>query len=120
MSTKNFEKYTKVSYSGRKLLREHNLNEYGIWQVMGEDSNCDWGGSHYQPELGIYEGTLLDVVILAVELPGFWQWGAGGNIIKKNVEKVDNTTEQVRADKRKRLTELEAERDQLRKDLSLI
>lgn len=119
MSSKNFEQYTKTAYSGRELLKKHSLNEYGIWQVLGEDPNCDLGGSHHQPDLGIYEGTLLDVITMAVELPRFWQWGAGGNIIKKNIEKVDKNTAAIRNEKRQRLKEIEAERDQLRKDLSL-
>lgn len=63
-------------------------NEYGTWQVYGEDPNCDFGGSHHQPYLGTYQGKFIDVARKAVELVGFWQWGAGGEIRKIEVNKV--------------------------------
>jgi hypothetical protein len=119
MNTRNFEQFTKISYSGVELLKKHSLSEYGIWRVRGEDPNCDWGGSHHQPDLGSYEGKLQDVIRVAVELPGFWQWGAGGDITRTNIEKVDSSTIAERNKKRARLKEVEAEQAQLRKDLSL-
>lgn len=70
------------TYGGRELTSKHSLEEYGIWKVEGEDPNCDFGGSHHQPNLGLFEGKLLDVIKTAVELPAFWTWGAGGNITK--------------------------------------
>lgn len=71
-------------YSGysAKELKKYASNEYGIWEVRGEDSNCDMGGSHYTPLLGYFEGKLSDVVKHAVGLPKFWQWGAGGEVKK--------------------------------------
>lgn len=87
MSTKNYKQYTEVSYSGRKLLEEHSLTETGIWRIYGEDPNCDFGGHHYQPDLGTVEGTLKDVIEYAVELRSFWQWGAGGRIVKEGAPK---------------------------------
>jgi hypothetical protein len=75
------------SWSYKHILEDHSLDEYGIWQVFGEDSNCDMGGSHYMPELGLYEGKLADVIAIAVELPNFWQWGSGGDIRKSKVVK---------------------------------
>lgn len=82
--TKNYIQYTQTSYSGRKLLEEHSLEEYGFWKILGEDPNCDLGGSHHQPDLGTVEGKLGDIIDYAVELPGFWQWGGGGDIIKQD------------------------------------
>jgi hypothetical protein len=70
----------KQTYQYQELLKEHNLSEYGIWEVRGEDPNCDLGGHHSQPFLGHFEGTLEDVLNIAVDLPNFWQWGAGGTI----------------------------------------
>jgi hypothetical protein len=67
----------KQTYQYQELLKEHNLSEYGIWEVRGEDPNCDLGGHHSQPFLGHFEGTLEDVLNIAVDLPNFWQWGAG-------------------------------------------
>lgn len=67
---------------GGGLLKKHKLDEVGTWEVRGEDSNCDIGGSHHQPLLGYFEGKLEDVIKHAVHLSGFWQWGGGGDIIK--------------------------------------
>jgi hypothetical protein len=86
MSTKQnkYKQFTEVSYSGRELLKKHSLDETGVWKILGEDPNCDYGGHHHQPELGIVEGRLGDIIAYAVELGSFWQWGAGGNIRKMN------------------------------------
>lgn len=86
MSTKknNYQQYTEVSYSGRELLKKHYLDETGTWKILGEDINCDFGGHHHQPELGMVEGRLGDIISYAVELAGFWTWGAGGDIRKMN------------------------------------
>ena len=86
MSTKknNYQQYTEVSYSGRELLKKHSLDETGTWKILGEDPNCEFGGHHYQPDLGMVEGRLGDIIAYAVELPSFWQWGAGGDIRKMN------------------------------------
>lgn len=92
MTRKNYEQYTTVSYEGRTLLKNHSLSETGLWEVLGEDPNCDFSGSHHQPHLGVFEGTLDDVIRMAVELPRFWQWGAGGSIRKINPIKADSTT----------------------------
>lgn len=69
--------------SGKRLLDNHSLTEYGVWRIFGEDPNCDFGGSHHQPELGIVEGKLEDVIEHAVELNNFWTWGGGGSIVKQ-------------------------------------
>jgi len=86
MSTKQnkYKQFTEVSYSGRELLKKHSLDETGVWKILGEDPNCDLGGHHHQPELGIVEGRLGDIIAYAVELRSFWQWGAGGDIRKMN------------------------------------
>ena len=56
------------------------LDKVGIFRVKGEDSNPGFGGTHYQPELGVFRGKFEDVASYAVEISGFWQWGAGGSI----------------------------------------
>jgi len=75
-------------YNGTQLLKTHKLTDYGVWQVYGEDPNCDLGGSHSQPFLGAYEGTLGKVLEIAVTLPDWEQWGSGGSIRKVEVQKV--------------------------------
>jgi hypothetical protein len=84
-----FHQFTQVSYSGRKLLEKHSLEETGIWRVRGEDPNADLHGPHYQPELGVVSGVLRDVIHYAVELPSFWQWGAGGDIVKIEIKPIN-------------------------------
>jgi hypothetical protein len=118
MTTNALQNY-KRTYSGKKLLEKHRLDEYGIWHVRGEDPNCDFGGHHYMPDLGVYEGELEDILTLVVELPQFWTWGAGGEITKRNVTQVDPTTRFQRNEKRAKLAELEAEVEKLKKDLNL-
>ena len=88
-AAKNRKQYTEVSYSGRKLLEQYPLDTEGVWQVYGEDPNCDWGGSHHEPELGIFSGKLTDIIDIAVNMPRFWQWGGGGRIKLVSVVQVD-------------------------------
>lgn len=76
---KNYEKFL-LTYNGKKLLDTHSLEEYGLWEVRGEDPNCDLGGHHHEPKIGVVEGKLKDVILWAVVHPNFWQWGSGGNI----------------------------------------
>ena len=56
------------------------LDKVGIFRVKGEDPNAELGGSHYQPELGVFRGKFEDVAAYAVEIPSFWAWGSGGSI----------------------------------------
>ena len=105
----NYERFIESStYS--LLMKKHSLDEPGLWQIFGEDPNCDFGGCHSQPRLGFVEGNLNDVILYAVELPGFWQWGAGGDIKKvDNIKKVDSKT----AERRKFLLEKLAEHQEM-------
>lgn len=81
------------TYNGKKLLEKHSLKETGVWKIEGEDPNCDFGGHHYSPDLGTYEGMLEDIISLAVDIPSFWTWGAGGTITRLNPPiKVDSNT----------------------------
>jgi hypothetical protein len=77
--------YLTTRYSGKELIKKHSLDENGVWEVRGEDPNCDLGGHHHQPLLGYFEGTLEKVLLTAVNLSGFYSWGGGGDI--KKVEK---------------------------------
>lgn len=76
-----FKKYTEQLYGGRELLKRHSLYDYGHWQIKGEDKNCDFGGPHHEPDLGIFQGTLEECIRHAIDMPGFWTWGGGGRII---------------------------------------
>lgn len=84
---KSIESYQKTS-SYERLLSQYSLEEYGVWEVLGEDPNCDWGGYHHMPSLKFLEGKLCDVIRVGVNLPRFWGWGSGGDFRKISVEKV--------------------------------
>lgn len=118
MTTK-LEQY-RNSYSYRELVNKHKLDEHGLWNVRGEDSNCDLGGAHYMPDLGTFEGKLEDIIAYAVQLTGFWSWGAGGDI-KKVAAPVkitaESNAEQVKLKQREQelLAELEKIRTKLDK-----
>lgn len=106
------EKY-RNTYSGRKLFENYSPSDYGIWQVLGEDSNADFGGSHYRPTLGYFEGKLEDVVNYAVNIQRFWSWGAGGEITPIKIVEVNENTvaEAVRLEQERK--RLEQERDRI-------
>lgn len=80
-NTSRLEKF-KNTRSYKELVDKHNLNESGVWRVFGEDPNCEISGHHQEPELGLFSGVLDDIIEFAVDLPGFWEWGAGGRITK--------------------------------------
>jgi len=73
------------TYSGKKLLKIHTIEEKGIWMVNGEDPNCDLGGNHHKPYLGLFTGSLSDAVEWATKQPKFWAWGHGGTISKQEL-----------------------------------
>jgi len=81
-------KYVRHSYSGTKAISEYGLDKYGIWEVKGEDSNADFGGYHYQPSLGLFEGTLDQVIRKATSMSSFYSWGGGGSIILREKPEV--------------------------------
>ena len=87
MSQSNRDKFLAGHY-GQKLIKEYSLDAYGTWNVLGADSNCDFGGSHHMPYLGIFQGKLTDVIDIAVAMPGFWSWGSGEikRVVVQNVE----------------------------------
>ena len=74
------------TYTGKSFASR--LDEYGTWKVLGEDPNCDFAGYHVSPHIATMKGTLREVMAKAVKLPGFWQWGAGGDFIKIDVEEI--------------------------------
>lgn len=76
------------SYSGCALLTTYSRDTYGIWEIRGEDPNCDLGGSHHEPYLGTFEGKLGDIIKKAVTMKRFYTWGGGGNIKKVDITKV--------------------------------
>jgi hypothetical protein len=106
---KNYRRYVEVSYAGRKLVNTYSLEQTGFWRIKGEDPNCDFGGSHYQPDLGVVEGKLQDIIMYAVNLPSFWTWGAGGDIelIGEVIPKIDASAIAQRAELEAEAAELE-------------
>jgi hypothetical protein len=114
-----YRQYTEVSYAGTRLLRKHSLDEVGIWKIKGEDPNCDLGGHHHQPELGIVEGKLRDVIMYGVSLPSFWSWGGGGDfeLVSRSIPKVDADSVAVRAKMEEALKAAEEQVAELKRQL---
>jgi hypothetical protein len=83
------------TFAGQQLKGKHNLSDYGQWQIRGEDPNCDLGGPHGNPDLGIYCGTLQEVLEVAVNLPQFWTWSGGGEITFVTVRDAKTVAEMV-------------------------
>ena len=89
-----FKKYTERLYGGKELLKSYDLDTYGTWQIKGEDKNCDLGGPHHEPDLGLFKGTLEDCIKYAISLPRFWTWGGGGRILAVSI--MESKKEEVR------------------------
>ncbi len=107
MKQSKYDKFL-ASFEGKDLLKKHSLDEVGIWKVLGADSNCDLGGSHYMPEIGQFEGRLRDIIVYAVELSGFWSWGPGRITRIGKPIKIDEQSNQQRIKLQTRKNELEA------------
>ena len=111
MHSDKFTQYTKVSYSGTKLLEKYPLNTEGVWIIEGEDPNCDYGGCHSNPYLVTVTGKLEDVLEYATNLNGFWTWGSGGNIkyIGNTLPKITPDSNKQEEKRKQRIRELEDE-----------
>ena len=98
-----------------ELLKKYPADQEGTWRVLGEDPNCDLGGHHHQPELGIFSGKYADVVFMAIDMSGFWQWGAGGDIKLVEIKQVLDVTHYKKLTDKKK--ELESELEKINHDL---
>lgn len=107
MNNNLFEQYLKT-YSGRELLKKYSFDTEGTWEIRGEDPNCDFGGHHHSPFLGVITGKLEDVIYYAVNLRGFWQWGAGGEITLLEIKAVPKMPESFKS----QLTQKDKEREE--------
>lgn len=106
----------KNKYVRANLLKKYPPDTFGRWRILGEDSNCDFGGSHYQPHLETVTGTYSNVVEYAISLNSFFTWGGGGDIIQeethiKNIDKVVSNP---------RIKQLEKERKEAQARLGVI
>ena len=93
-------------------------NQVGVWEVRGEDPNCDFGGSHHSPYLGTFAGTLIDVVSMAVEMPQFWTWRDGGEIKLVTVVKIDSAITSKRKKLKQELQDIEIRAAEIKKQLN--
>lgn len=75
-------------YINNRWKEKYPLDEYGTWEIRGEDPNCDFGGYHHEPLLGTYKGRFIDVLTYAVNLNGFYTWGSGGRVKKVSPSKI--------------------------------
>lgn len=72
------------------LRQQHDADEWGVWEILGEDPNCDLGGHHSNPRLAIVQGRYGEVLERAVELPRFWTWGYGGTLRRLETLQVED------------------------------
>ena len=93
-------------------------NQVGVWEVRGEDTNCDFGGSHHRPYIGTFSGTFIDVVSMAVEMPQFWTWGRGGEIKLVTVKKIDSAVTAKRKKLQEELQSIELRAAEIKKQLN--
>lgn len=84
---KYFEKYL-TSWDYTEGLKKMPLNTQGIWEVRGEDHNCDLGGHHHNPLIGHVEGTLEQAILFGCASPKWSAWGRGGQIRKLEIKKM--------------------------------
>jgi hypothetical protein len=69
------------------LLKKYPGSQKGYWKILGEDQNCDLGGSHHMPELCVVEATYEEAIDYALNMSGFWSWGGGGDIVEVIIKK---------------------------------
>ena len=98
------------------------LGTTGVWEIYGEDPNCDMGGSHHTPLLEVVSGRLEDVIEYGVNLPKFWQWGEGGHFKKRDltVRVIPQGYTHADGERQKKLDEIEdlqAKIERLKKEL---
>lgn len=73
-----------------KLLSRYSSKKKGIWLVYGESPNCDFGGFHGEPFLGVFSGEYGKVVdyVLNKLTSSFFSWGAGGSIVWEKIKEI--------------------------------
>jgi hypothetical protein len=64
----------------QELRNKYPADKTATWEIRGEDPNCDLGGHHGNPRLGVMIGRYEDVLEKALSMPGFWTWGWGGKV----------------------------------------
>lgn len=77
-----------VNLLKNKLMAGHLGAEFGVWEIRGEDPNCNLLGDHHQPALCTVESSYEAAVDYALGLSGFVLWGHGGSIVKVQVRKI--------------------------------
>lgn len=65
------------SYWWREYGSKIDPNTKGVWQILGEDPNCDLGGYYHEPSLGTVRGTFEEALEYAVDQRGFFGWSCG-------------------------------------------
>jgi hypothetical protein len=109
---KEVKKYFNSAYKTK-----YPLERYGIWDVHGDDENCDLGGSHIRPFLGRFEGRFIDVLRYAVTMPRWRCWGQGDVRLSAPVKKLTPADVIDKEDLVARIKEKQAEVDVLKKEL---
>jgi len=96
-----------------RLFSKTPSEKVSIWEVRAEDTNPDLHGPHCQKLLGYYEGKFYDVVDFALDMPGFFAWGAGGDIKEIKIEPITASKARQMLAAKQELKELEKRKDEL-------
>lgn len=101
-------------------FEKERAKEVGIWDIFGEDPNCDFGGHHSNPYLGTVEGSYEDAYAYAMTLAGFYTWGGGGYLTKKSEPQIINVEGFANDGKERRKAELEKQMAELQEQMAKI
>jgi hypothetical protein len=75
-------------FPGTATFLKYTMDTHGVWQIRGEDPNCDSAGMHGKPHICYIEGTYEDAIKRAARAKDFFTFGSGGSIELIVVEKV--------------------------------
>lgn len=103
-----------------RLLKEYPEDQYGVWEIRGEDANADLAGSHHMPTLGYFEGKYGEIVEYALELNRFFTWGGGGDIRPIKTMKIDEDSAWQLRKAKAELKRIEKEKEEIEKRITFL
>lgn len=77
------------SYCVQEILKKYDINHMGLWEIKAADQNPDLGGFHYQESLGVFKGTLKQIIEKSSKMAACYGWGGwDGSIIPIEVKNI--------------------------------
>ena len=100
-----------------RLCAKYPFETKGTWVVKGEASNADMAGPHIMPTLGYFSGKYVDVIEYALDMNGFFAWGAGGSVEAIKVEPITQSKTKQLKDAKRELSKVKQREDELNKQI---